>query len=582
MFRSLRWRIAIPLVVLILVSLGGLSAYLLHSVKSNYLDNLKVQLTGQAHLVGDASEPHLDSRQIEGVDALAEKLGNKIDARITIIDADGIVLGDSEKDPRTMESHANRPEVIEALSYGVGSSIRYSTTLGCEMMYVAVPIMVNGEVGGIARVSLPLAEINRSLGYINRMIIGGTAVAASVAVLLALWISRSTTEPLKRLAQMSKRIAGGEFDQRIHVTSKDEVGELAEEFNLMSTKLKEMVTLLTNERDKMAVILSTIGDGIFIVDGESKVTMLNRAAEKLFGLSEKEAMGLSFIEIVRDHELDDTLQKCIKTGEQQTGLVETEPRKQFLRIVATPLGDGSLVHIQDLTELRRLETVRHDFISNISHELRTPIASLKVLAETLQEGTIDDKAVAQEFLHKINIETDRLAQMVNELSELSRIESGEVSLKIEPVDLGEVVGQVTERLRAQAERGGLSLEADIPASLPEALGDEERVEQVLVNLLHNAIKFTPPSGRVTISTRVEGDSILVSVADTGVGIPADDLPRIFERFYKADKARAGGGTGLGLAIAKHIVEAHGGRIWAESIEGKGSTFTFTLPMVTKS
>lgn len=581
MFGSLRWRIAIPFVVLILACMGGLSAYLLHSVKGNYLDNLRTQLTGQAQLVGDAMVPHLDGGQIESIDALAGRLGNKIDARITIIDADGMVLGDSEKDPRTMESHDDRPEVIEALSYGVGSSIRYSITLDCDMMYVAVPIVTNGEVAGIARVSLPLAEISESLGYINRMIVGGTAVAASVAILLALIISRSTTEPLKRLTQMSKRIARGKLDQKIRVTSRDEVGELAEAFNLMSTKLKEAVTLLTTERDKMAAILSTIGDGIFIVDGKNKVTMLNRTAEKLFKLSEEAAVGLSFIEIVRDHELDDTLQKCLKTREQQTGLVETEPRKQFLRVVATPLGNGSLVHIQDLTELRRLETVRHDFISNISHELRTPIASLKVLAETLQEGAIDDKAVTQEFLHKINIETDRLAQMVNELSELSRIESGEVSLKLEPVDLGEVVRQVTERLRAQAERGGLSLEVDIPASLPEALGDEERVEQVLVNLLHNAIKFTPLGGRVTISTRVEGDSILVSVADTGVGISADDLPRIFERFYKADKARAGGGTGLGLAIAKHIVEAHGGKIWAESTEGRGSTFTFTLPIALK-
>ena len=585
MFGSIRWRIAITFVVLILVCMGGLSVYLLHFVKGNYLDNLRTQLTGQAQLVGDASKLYFDGGQMESINALAERLGNKVDARITIIDADGVVLGDSEKDPRTMENHGNRPEVIEALSHEVGSSIRYSTTLGCDMMYVAVPIMVNGEVAGevasIARVSLPLAEINESLGHINQMIVGGTAIAAFVAILLALQISRSTTEPLKRLTRMSRRIARGELDQKIQVTSRDEAGELAEAFNLMATRLKEMVTLLTNERDKMVAVLSTMGDGILIVDSESRVTMVNRAAEKLFRLSENEALELSFIEVVRDHELDGILQECLKTQEQQTGLVETEPRRQFLRVIATPLGGGSLVLLQDLTELRRLETVRHDFISNISHELRTPIASLKALAETLQEGAIDDKAVAQDFLHKINIEVDRLTQMVNELSELSRIESGEVLLKIEPADLGEVVRQVAERLRAQAERGGLSLKADIPPDLPKAQVDEERVEQVLVNLVHNAIKFTPPSGRVSLSTRVEGDSILVSVADTGVGIPADDLPRIFERFYKADKARAGGGTGLGLAIAKHIVEAHGGKIWAESIEGKGSTFTFTLPIVAK-
>jgi two-component system phosphate regulon sensor histidine kinase PhoR len=236
-----------------------------------------------------------------------------------------------------------------------------------------------------------------------------------------------------------------------------------------------------------------------------------------------------------------------------------------------------VVLLQDLTELRRLERARRDFVANISHELRTPLASLKALSETLQEGAIEDPAVAKDFLEKINAETDRLAQMVNELSELSRIESGEVPLSIEPIFLAEAVKRVVERLKAQADRAGLSLVVDIPSDLPEALADRERIEQVLVNLIHNAIKFTPPGGQINIAAKAEGDDIQVSVADTGVGIPADDLPRIFERFYKADKARAGGGTGLGLAIAKHIVEAHGGRIWAESIEGRGSTFTFTLP-----
>jgi two-component system phosphate regulon sensor histidine kinase PhoR len=413
------------------------------------------------------------------------------------------------------------------------------------------------------------------------MIVGGTAATAFVAILLALQISRSTTEPLKRLTRMSRRMARGELDQKIQVTSRDEAGELAEAFNLMAARLKEMVTVLTSERDKMAAILSTMGDSILVVDSQSRVTVVNRAAEELLTLPENEALGHTFIKVVRDHELDGIMQRCLKTGEQQIGMVEIEPKRQFLRMIATPLGGGSLVLLQDISELRRLEILRRDFISNISHELRTPVASLKILAETLQEGAIDDRAVAQDFLHKINIEVDRLTQMVNELGELSRIESGELPLKIEPVDLGKVVRRVAERLRAQAERGGLSLKEDIPNGLPEAQADEERVEQVLVNLIHNAIKFTPPSGRINISAKAKGDNIWFSVTDTGTGIPADDLPRIFERFYKADKARTGGGTGLGLAIVKHIVEALGGKIWAESIEGRGSTFTFTLPIVVK-
>ncbi len=286
---------------------------------------------------------------------------------------------------------------------------------------------------------------------------------------------------------------------------------------------------------------------------------------------------------MRDHELNEVLQHCLSTGKQQTGAVEIKPKKQLLSIIATPLsGDsGCLVHIRDLTELRRLEMVRQDFISNISHELRTPIASVKALAETLNEGAIEDPSVAKDFLSRINVEVDKLAQMVQELGELSRIESGEAPLQKRHINIADAIEHAVDRLKAQSDRAGLNLDIDIPPTLPKVMADEARVEQVLVNLIHNAIKFTPSGGRISISAKARDNDILVSVADTGVGIPADDLPRIFERFYKADKSRSGGGTGLGLAIAKHIVEAHGGRIWAESVEGKGSTFNFTLPLAHK-
>ena len=582
MFRSIRWRLATAFIVLIIISIGGLSAYLVHFVRGSYLSNLDSQLTHQAQLVGDVSDSYFANGQTDDIDVLAKRLGEQIDTRITLIDKDGVVLGDSEENPAVMENHGDRPEVIEALSTGAGSSIRYSATLGCDMMYVAVPVTMNGEVVGIARVSLPLTEINKSLGHISRTIIAGAAIAAIIAILLAIQLSRTTTEPVKKLTKMAKRMAEGELDQEIRVTARDEVGDLAGAFNQMSARLREMVALLTTERDKMAAVVSTMGDGVIIVDSESRVNMVNKAAEAMFRLSENESLGNTFIEVVHDHELDEVLRKCLKTREQQTGLVETESGKQFLRVIATPLWSGSLVLLQDLTQIRRLETVRRNFISNISHELRTPITSLKILTETIQGGAIEDRAVAQDFLNKINTETDRLAQMVDALAELSHIESGEVSLKLEPVVMGEIAQQVAERLRSQVDRAGLNLEVDIPLDLPRALADKERMEQVLVNLLHNAIKFTSPGGRISISAKAERDNIQVSVADTGVGIPADDLSRIFERFYKADKARAGAGTGLGLAIAKHIVEAHSGSIWAESTEGKGSRFIFTLPIATIS
>ena len=583
MFRSIRWRTGIVFAVLIIACISGLGIYLSHLTRDDHLDTLRTQLADQALLIGDSSAPYFSGSQTQSLDALAKRLGEQIGARITIINKDGVVLGDSEEDPATMDNHSNRPEVIEAISQGTGSTIRYSSTLGYNMMYVAVPITSNGAVAGVARVALPLTQIDKSLQHINRVIIIGAVIAAVTAILLAFQLLRITTEPVKKLTQLSKRMAQGELDQEIQITSRDEVGELARAFNQMAVRLKEMVALITNERDRMATILSNIDDAIFMVNGNGKITAMNRAAESIFQISEGKALGHTFIEIVRDHELNRLLQRCLSTRKQQTGAVEIKPKKQFLGVVATPLsGDGGcLAHIQDLTELRRLEMIRQDFISNISHELRTPIASVKALAETLNEGAVEDPSVAKDFLSRINAEADKLAQMVQELGELSRIESGEAPLQIRSINIAEAIGHAVDRLRAQADRAELKLDIDSTPTLPEVLADEARVEQVLVNLIHNAIKFTPSGGRISISAKAKDNDIMVSVADTGIGIPPDDLPRIFERFYKADKSRTGGGTGLGLAIAKHIVEAHDGRIWAESVEGKGSNFNFTLPLTSK-
>lgn len=583
MFRSLRWRTAAAFVILIVICIAGLSIYLSHFFRESYQDSLRDQLKNQALLIEDSSAFYFDNGQEEDIDTLAKRLGDQIDERITIIDSNGVVLGDSDEDPATMENHADRPEVIEALSQGTGSSIRYSATLDYDMMYVAVPVTIDTEIVGIARVSLPLTDINASLSHINRTIIWVAIIAAAVAIILAFQISKMTTGPLKKLTKMSGSIADGELDQEIQVSSRDEVGELAKAFNQMAARLKEMVSLITTERDRMAAILSNMGDGIFTVDGDSRITTVNRAAQKFLQLSENEVLGHTFAEVVRDYELDGILQRCLKTKEQQTGTVETSPGKQFLGVIASPLKDegGCLLLIQDLTEMRRLETVRRDFVANISHELRTPTASLKAITETLQDGAIDDTAVAKDFLDKMNAEVDKLAQMIQELGELALIESGESPIQKMPFNVTELIEQTAERLGMLADRAGLSLSIEIASDLPPALGDRDRVEQVLVNLLHNAIKFTSPGGKVNLSAKADGNNILVSVTDNGVGIPADDLPRIFERFFKTDRARTGGGTGLGLAIAKHIIEAHGGRTWAESVEGKGSTFSFTLPLAGK-
>jgi two-component system phosphate regulon sensor histidine kinase PhoR len=292
--------------------------------------------------------------------------------------------------------------------------------------------------------------------------------------------------------------------------------------------------------------------------------------------------GHTLAEVLRNHQLVELLQRCKRSGETEAITVEGGKKRTYMEALATPLGPtlpGSiLLLLHDLTDLRRLETVRRDFISNISHELRTPLASLKALTETLQESAIDDPPAARRFLQRMETEVDALSLMVSELLELSRIESGRVPLQMKSTPPINLLTMAVERLRLQAERAGLTVEIDCSEKdFPHILADPIRLEQVIVNLLHNAIKFTPSGGKITTRAIHDGNMVIFSVADTGIGIPMKDLGRIFERFYKADRSRSGGGTGLGLAISRHLVEAHGGRIWVESSEGQGSTFFFSIP-----
>jgi two-component system phosphate regulon sensor histidine kinase PhoR len=583
MFRSIRWRIALAFTALIIVSLIGLSIFITKTVREHYIETLETQLTSQALLVGDSISPYLAAGDTITIDMLSKQYGEQVNTRITIIGSDGTVLGDTYEDPAAMENHGNRPEVKESLVNSTGSNIRYSATLGYNMLYVAVPIYVDNVPAGTARVSIPLTSVEQSLRRINVAIVIGACIAAAVAILLAFWITRVITGPVKTLTRMSRKISEGHLDQKIHLTSHDEIGELATVFNHMAEQLKTTVDLLTGQRDRLAVLLAHIGDGIIVTDRNAIVTLINRTAEKIFHTENDKAQGCTFIELVRDHEIDEIMQRCIETGEKQTGLVHYRAKRLFLGVIVTLLPDkgGCIVLLQDLTELRRLETIRRDFISNISHELRTPLSSIKALAETLKEGAIEDKPVAKDFLERIDGEVDRLAQMVQELSDLSRIESGEAPLQKSFFDASDVMTTVVQRMQAQADRAGVSLTVDASQQLPRIHGDRYRIEQVLVNLIHNAIKFTPAGGRITASGIISDGFMQFSVTDTGEGIPADDLNRIFERFYKADKARTGSGTGLGLAIAKHVVAAHGGNIWVESKEGKGSTFFFTIPLASK-
>ena len=418
------------------------------------------------------------------------------------------------------------------------------------------------------------------LGDSGLMAAIGVAVGLAVAALVLLVDRRRVARDKKALLFWAGSLAEGWQRQltgpQVSPGLKA-IGDAVEEVVWgLATRLDEV----SRQRDEALSFLSATDDGVIVTDAEGKVLLVNRAETERLGIPEHRILGRSFIEVVQDHEVNEVVQLCLRSGSAQHSIVETEPGKESLGVTATPLegGGGCVVVLHDLTDLRQLERVRTDFVANISHELRTPLASLKLLAETLSSGGAHEPEVLTDYLGRIEVEVDRLTLMVDELAELSSIETGRVRFEMRPVNTGKLVLRAVERLEALAGRAGLSVEIDVPDGLPEVEGDERRLEQVLVNLLHNAIKFTPPQGLVRVSARVEGDEMMVAVADSGVGIASDEIERVFERFYKADRSRSSRGTGLGLALAKHVVNAHGGRIKAESVEGKGSTFRFTLPL----
>ncbi|MEW5868340.1 MAG: ATP-binding protein [Chloroflexota bacterium] len=588
MFHSIRWRIALPYVILILVTMLGVGFYITYFARQTYLSALESELSAEAVLASETVGPFMEPvPDPVTLDALARRWSTRLGTRVTIIAADGVVLGESHEDRTQMENHLNRPEIQQALREGKGAATRYSVTLGKFLRYLAIPVYANEEVIGFVRMALPVETVNQTVASLQSALAAATFVITIFAVLLALWIAGRSMLPLVELTQAVGQIAEGDLalarlDKSRLKTTSDEIGDLTRAFDSMTLRLQEQIQALETERSKMAAVLGVMSDGVLIVDREGRIQLINAAAESMFNVQAQNTTNRSVAEVLRHHQLVELWQRCQALGDSQVATVELSKQKLYLQGIATPLGKAlpgsTLLLFQNLTRLRRLETIRQDFISNISHELRTPLASLKALTETLQESALEDPPAARRFLQRMETEVDSLSLMVSELLELARIESGRVPLKLEPVAPFELLELAVERLRLQAERAGLQVEIDCPDDLPEVLADPSRLEQVLVNLLHNAIKFTPKAGMIYASASIQNENILFSVQDTGIGISADDLPRIFERFYKTDRARSSGGTGLGLAIARHLVEAHGGRIWAESREGQGSSFYFTVPI----
>lgn len=582
-FRRILWRIAVPYGVLVFAVIMGLASHLTRVAYDNHVAQLERALLADAEALGVAFGDQIAEGEVgspsmqDAIERYAEALG----ARLTLIREDGVVLADSAKDPAVMENHRFRPEVQQALARGRGSNIRVSETVGVELLYAAVPVRRGGEVVGYARVALPLEEVQQGVADLRRRIVTAAFVATGLAVLLGSLVATRTSAPIRELTRVVERLTRGDLDARLFPSTQDEVGALTEAFNAMGDTLRATIHSLEEERGRLRVVLDNMADGVLIIGPDNRVLLANNAALKLLAYAGDGPQGRSLAEVVRHHELVALWTESRRDEDQVAGLVELGPDGPYVQAIVTPLANdedhGGLLLLQDLTEIRRADMMRREFVANVSHELRTPLASMKALAETLRDAVVDDPKASRRFLTNMEAQIDAMTQMVTELLELSRIESGQVPLDLKPTRPIDMVLPRVERLRSQAERKEIALEMDVPEDLPLVLADAERAGQVVTNLLHNAIKFTQPNGHVRVFAETAGDEVVFSVADNGPGIPPYILPRIFERFFKSDRSRAGAGTGLGLAISKHLVLAHGGRIWVESELGLGSTFCFALP-----
>jgi len=572
MLRRLRWRIICPYLLLVLLSVGGEGLYLIGCVREATISAFQQRLLADAR----SCESDFATAFQKGDDlaTLCRHYGSELGERVVVFDAQGDVLADSAKELGTLD-------VSHSLSHALSGEWIEGTYLsqGQLWIFAMAPLRVQGHTVGALCLVLPLEETGALLRA-RRALLWGMVGVSLAAFLLGIGLVAPLAREIQHLREGMNRVSQGRLGTFLLPSKEKEIGELTRAFNRMVEHLQENFAQLNEERTQLESILEYMADGVLITNDEGDVQLINAAASRILQTLREEALGKPLGQVVRQHQIIDLWRACVERQERRVEFVELRQQELFLRVFALPLQQigqrTCLLMLQDLSQVRRLETVRREFMSNISHELRTPLASLKALVDTLREGALDDPPAAQRFLDQMDAEVDALTQMVQELLELSRIESGRVPIRLAPVSVEDCIRAPIERLRPQAERAGLDLQVSLPSNLPSVLGDAERLQQVVSNLVHNAIKFTPKGGRILVSAKVEMGEVIVSVSDTGIGIPKEMLPRIFERFFKADRSRSGGGTGLGLAIAKHIIQAHGGRIWAESTEGQGSTFYFSL------
>lgn len=580
---SLRMRVTMPFVALSVAILVILYFFLGNAVEQTQLRNMEASIRSQADITAISLAALTPEFSEENLAETLTHMADASDTRMTLINADGQVLFDTSNVASDMENHNNRPEVIEARSGEVGIDRRTSETIGTDALYVAVP--VPDSDGWILRVAVPTTEISAAVASTQRAIALAVVVSLLLTIAASWYFAGRLARPLEGLMRQAMRMAVGDFSVRVPEYDISEVDSVGRAFNRMAVRLEEVIERQEQTSLRLELVMSGLIDGVVLTDEQGLVLRMNPAAESMLNIVEQDALGRPFVQAARDYEISRVLNRAFDGKDKASATVEHgidhEVVQVLARVVEGPHQRLGLVVLRNVTEVRRLETVRREFVANVSHELRTPLTSIRALVETLEAGALDEPEVAMEFLSRIVGEIDRLNALVEDLLDFARLEAGRTPLRLTYVDVGDVVENGAKRLQQQIERAGLTIEIDLADNLPEMALDVGRIEQVLINLIHNAIKFTPAGGTLYLRAWREKNTVYVALRDTGIGIPENEQNRLFERFYKSDKARRSEGTGLGLAIAQNIVRLHGGRISVESTLGEGSEFTFTLPMKRK-
>lgn len=571
-------RLLVSAILPLAVALAALDFYLTQFVGKYERGRIEQQLASEARILAG----EMSSVPPASLGAWAAGAASRAGARVTVIRPEGAVLADSQTPPEALENHAGRPEVAAALEGRTGFSIRRSTSVNRELTYLAMPVTY-GEPGYVLRLAVPVHEWREPVTEVWQRILIASGIAALAALALAYLFTRSFTRRVRRLREFAERLPSPHADSESVPDGKDELGALGLSLKRMAAQMRDLVDRLSLESNRREAILASMAEGVLAVDSTMRVTFCNGAFAAAVGAETPVPERLPVLELVRDPGFIDLLTRAMVTGEtarERMQLAAADGR--WFDVQCAPLAPatrrGAIAILHDITDIERLERVRRDFVANVSHELRTPLTAIRGYAETLLDGAIDDEENNVKFLEKIRANAIRLNNIASDLLVLSELESGRLPAEPEPVDVREAVEAAMRTAESEARVRGVTLHTGALASA-EVMGHRMRLEQALVNLIINGVKFNRPGGQVTVSVERAGADAIITVADTGIGIPSEDLPRIFERFYRVDKTRSRevGGTGLGLSIVKHAVERMNGTVEVESHLGKGSRFTITLP-----